>query len=89
MAARTPSAVITENFGSATLYKATFTAVDGGDTWASAITSAIGQLFSPTDAPSTQTYEGIDMTYTQSTGTFTFRCAEADRAGDLYVLARS
>ena len=89
MAAKTPSSVITENFGSATLYKASFTAIDNDDTWVSAITSVIGQWLNPTDDPSTQTYEGIDVTYTQATGTFTFRTAEADRAGDLYVLARN
>lgn len=85
----TPSAVITENFGSATLYKASFADIDNDDTWASAITSAIGYWFNPTDTPSTQTYEGIDITYTQSTGSFTFRTAEDDRTGDLYVLVRS
>lgn len=88
MAARTPSTVITENLGSTTLYKVTFTDIDVGDTYESDILSAVAYWCSPTDLP-TQTKEGIDVGYAQTTGIFTFTPGEANRTGDLFILAKS
>ena len=88
MAQKAPSAVITENFGSTTLYRCTFTDIDDADTYTSNVTSAVMWWCNPTDEP-TNEFENIDVGYAQSTGTFTFYPAEASRTGDLYILARS
>ena len=88
MAAKTPSTVLIENFGQNTLYIATFSDIDTGDTWASKITSAVAYWGNLTD-DGTQTKEAIDITYTQSSGSFTFHVGEADRTAVIYVLAKS
>jgi len=90
MAAKTPDSIVIENLGSNTLYKCRFSTndIDDADTYASKITSAIAYWCSPTDLP-TQTKEGIDVAYVQSTGTFTFYTGENNRTGDLFILAKS
>jgi hypothetical protein len=91
MAAKTPDSVITENFGSNTMYICKFGTndIDDADTYTvAALTNVIAYWVSPTDAP-TQTKEGIDVGYTQATGVFTFRTAEANRTGNLYILAKT
>jgi hypothetical protein len=87
MAAKTPDSVITENFGTKTLYKTRFSTndIDDGDTYASAILNAVAYWVSPIDAP-VQTKEGIDVGYVATTGGFTFYTAEANRQGDLFIL---
>jgi len=90
MAAKTPDSVITENFGQNTLYVATFSTsdMDDADYWTSKITSAIAYWVTADDDP-TQNKEGIDVGYTQSSGTFTFYTGEANRTGKLYILAKT
>ncbi len=90
MPAKTPDSVITENFGQNTLYIATFSTndIDDGDTWTSKITSVINQWANATDDP-TQTKEGIDVGYTQTTGKFTFYTGENNRTGQLCILAKT
>jgi hypothetical protein len=85
MAAKTPSSTITENFGSKTLYKMTFTDIDDGDTYASAIIDAVAYWCNPTDVP-TQTQEGVDVGYTATTGAVVFYTGEDNRTCDLYML---
>ena len=89
MATVTPSAVITENFGGATLYKATFSAIQtDSDTWTSNIPSVVGYWFHATDDPTTQTSGRVDVSLSAvSTGTFRFRPSEAAKTGDLYVMS--
>lgn len=89
MAGKTPSTVITENFGTNTMYKCSFTDIDNGDTYTvTPLTSAVAYWCNPTDVP-TQTNEGIDVGYSQTTGVFTFSTGENDRTGDLYILAKA
>lgn len=87
MAAKTPDSIITENFGSKTLYKCIFSTndIDDADTYASTIKDPIAYWCNGTDAP-TQGNEGIDVGHSTTTGTFTFRTAEANRTGELYIL---
>lgn len=87
MAAITPSAVITENLGNNTLYKISFTTINDADTYASTMTNVYGWWANGTNAP-TQNKEGIDVGYTQSTGSFVFYTGEDGRTGDLYVLCK-
>jgi len=88
MAAKTPSAVVTENLGSNTLYKVSFTDIDIGDTYESKILSATSYWCNGTDTAAT-TKEGIDVGYSQTTGVFTFSSGENNRTGDLYILAKA
>jgi hypothetical protein len=94
MAAKTPDSVIIENFGSNTMYKCTFGTtsahdIDNGDTYTvTPLTNVVSYWCSPTDAP-TQTHEGIDVGYAQTTGVFTFSTGEDNRTGDLFILAKS
>ena len=90
MAAATLSTVITENFGTNTLYKATFTNIDTTNTYTvTPMTNVVAYWCSPTDIPSTITKTGIDVSYAQTTGIFTFSTSEAGRTGDLYILAKT
>jgi hypothetical protein len=90
MAAKTPSTTIKESWGSLTLYISTFTDIDDGDTWASAIPYPVGYWINCTDDPDTQTSGKIDLTLsTASTGAFTFQAGEDDRAAMVYVLTKS
>lgn len=90
MAAKTPDNVRTHNFGQNTLYVATFSTndIDDGDTWASAITSAIAWWGNLTD-DGTQEKEGLDIGYAQTTGSFTFYTSENNRTGLVYILAKT
>jgi hypothetical protein len=89
-AARTPS-LIEESVGSLKLYYTDVMAdVDDGDTFATGLTNRIlACWFDPTDDPSTQTSNGVDVTYTYSTGALVFQCGEDSRTGKLYILSRS
>ena len=90
MAAKTPSSVKIENFGTSTMYIASFADIDSGDTWASNVTEAIMYWANPTDNP-TRLFENIDVSYSNSattSGVFNFYPAENSRTCDLYVLTR-
>ena len=90
MAAKTPSTVITENFGSNTMYIAHFTDIDNGDSYTvTPMTNVVAYWCNPTAAAGTQTKEGIDVGYAQTTGVFTFSTGEDNKAGDLYILAKT
>lgn len=85
--ARTPTSLIKESAGSMSLWIAPFTAVDDTDTYASGMTNRIVMAwFNPTDVPTGGEYQGVDVTYTLSTGAIVFNCGEDDRAGNLYIL---
>lgn len=94
MAIKTPSTVVTENFGSNTLYKASFADIDTGDTYATYLTSAVAYWCNGTDVPASGV-QGIDVRYSVDTdnvipsGIFTFSTGEANRTGDLYILLKS
>jgi hypothetical protein len=87
MAAKLPDSVVTENFGSKTLYICTFSTndIDDADTYASGIIDAVAYWCNGTDTP-TQGTEGIDVGYTATTGSFVFYTGEANRTGILYIL---
>lgn len=88
MAAKTPSSVYTESFGTTTMYICPFADIDNGDTYTvTPLTNVIGFWCQATNAP-TQTHEGIDVGYAQSTGVFTFSTGEDNRTGTLYILVR-
>jgi hypothetical protein len=85
--ARTPTSTVLESLGSMRLHISAFTAVDDTDTYASGhVNSIVMAWFNPTDVPTGATYEGVDVTYTLSTGAIVFNCGEDDRAGNLYIL---
>jgi hypothetical protein len=85
--ARTPSSLIQESVGSMTLWIAPFTVIDDTDTYASGQTNRIVAAWcDPTDVPTGAAKEGIDVTYTLSTGAITFNVGEDARAGNLYML---
>lgn len=93
MAAITPTTTLTENFGSTTMYIATFSGIntttpETGDTWTSNIPSVVGHWFHATDDPTTQTSGRVDVSLSAvSSGQFRFRAGETDKAGQLYVLS--
>jgi len=84
-AARTPSLIIREKWGSLDLHIATLDTVDDTDTYASGIKRVVGYWANGTDDPTTQTSGKIDVS--ESSGTFTFNCGEDDRSCMLYVLS--
>lgn len=91
MAAKTPDSIKKHNFGSMTLFIATFSTndIDDNDTWASGIPYPVGYWGNLTD-DGTQTVEGIDVELsTASTGAFVFSVGEANRTGVIYVLSKS
>ena len=85
--ARTPTRLIRESAGSMELWIAPFTAVDDMDTYASGQAKRIvSAWFNPTDVPSGAEKQGVDVTYTYSTGAIVFNCGEDARAGNLNIL---
>lgn len=88
MAAATLDTVVTENFGSKTLYKVHFSNIDDAQTWTSNLYNVFAYWATRTVVP-TQTKEGIDVGLEQSTSIFTFYTAENTVVGDLYVLVNS
>ena len=84
MAAKTPSTIERESFGSKVVLKATFADLDDGDTRTSGLGGQVwGQVFQRTDDPTTQASVGCSVN--QSDGVFTFYPAENDTAGYLFV----
>ena len=94
MAEKTPNAIKRDSVGSNTLITATFTDndIDDGDTWDSHITEVVGFWVNLTDDP-TKGYERLSIEHSNTVngnqnGRFTFYSAEANRQGDLYILAK-
>ena len=87
MAVRTPDPIIIENTGSSTLHIATFSAVDDGDTWVSAIQNIIGYWAVASDDVTSGQLAGIDLALSGTT--FTFNTGEDDRSALVYVLSKS
>lgn len=89
MAAKTPVSILRESLGSLTLHIATFTTndIDDADTWASGIPGIVGAWCNPTDDPTTQASNGIDLGISGST--ITFYAGESNRTGIVFVLSRS
>lgn len=89
MAAKTPTKIYRESCGSVTKVIAVFSGtndIDDNDTWATGIPNITGYWCNPTDDPTTQTKEAIDVTLTTpSTGLLTFRVGEANREGVVHV----
>ena len=88
--ARTPT-LIEESVGSMKLYWTdVMTDVDDADTFASGLTNRIvAAWFNPTDNPTTQTSNSVDVNYVYSTGAITFQTGETNRTGKLYILTSS
>jgi hypothetical protein len=88
--ARTPT-LYEESVGSMKLYWTDVMAdVDDTDTFASGLSNRIvATWFNPTDDPSTQASNAIDVNYTYSTGAIVFQCGEDSRTGKLYILTLS
>ena len=92
MGAKTADTIQKHNFGSMTLYVATFSTndIDDGDTWASGIPYPIAYWGNLTDAASAQTNNQVNVTLsTASSGAFTFQTGESNRTGVIYVLTKS
>lgn len=92
MAAKTADSIIKHNFGSMTLYVATFSTndIDDGDTWASGIPYPVAYWGNLTDDPTAQTNGQLNVALsTASTGAFTFYTGESNRTGKIYVLTKS
>lgn len=84
MGSVTPSSVTQYNSGSFNLLVCPFAdTTDDGDTWASGLETVLGFWANGTDDP-TQTKEGIDVS--ESSGTFTFSLGEDNRSFTLYVM---
>ena len=88
--ARTPTLKL-ESAGSLMLYYTDEMAdVDDGDTFASGLSNRIiAAWFNASTNPSTQTSNGVDVTYTYSTGAIIFQCGENNNTGKLYILTSS
>ena len=87
MGAVTPSSISRQNLGSVNLLICPFAnTTDNDDYWESGLSSVIGHWGSVTDDP-TQTKEGIAVS--ESSGKFTFRMSENDKAFTLYVLTNN
>jgi len=84
MAARTPSLIVRETFGSLQIHILTFSDIDHGDTYVSGIKRVVGYWANGTDDPTAKA-ERIEVAH--SAGTFTFSTGEDDRTGMLYVLS--
>ena len=94
MAALTHSTVKQNSVGNLTLSVISFTDIDNADTYNSGIPSVVGWWINATDAPTTQSFEKIDVKYDEDipgskVGRFTFYTAETSRTGDLYILSRT
>ena len=90
MAAKTASTLEKYSFGSMTLYVATFTDIDDGDSWASGIPYPVAYWGNLTDDPTAQTNNALNIGLTTaSTGAFAFYSGEDDRAAKIYVLTES
>ena len=96
MAAKTADSIQKHNFGSMTLYIATFSSedathgIDDGDTWASGIPYPIAYWGNLTDDPTAQTNNQVNVTLsTAATGAFTLQTGENNRTGVIYVLTKS
>jgi len=87
MAVRTPDPLLIENTGSSTLHIATFSDIDDGDTWASAIQNIIGYWAVASDDVTSGQLAGIDLSLSSST--FTFNTGEDDRTAIVYVLSKN
>ena len=87
MADRTPDPIIIENTGSSKLHIATFSDIDNGDTWVSAIENIIGYWAVASDDVTSGQLAGIDLSL--SSGTFTFNTGEDNRTALVYVLSKS
>lgn len=88
--ARTPTLKL-ESAGSMSLYYTDeLTDIDDGDTFASGLTNRIiAAWFNASSNPTTQTSNGVDVTYTYSSGAIVFQCGEANNTGKLYILTLS
>lgn len=84
----TPTAITQHSFGSMKLVSATFAATaDDGDTWVSGFnTNVVGFWAQDTDNPTTQVGVGTAVTYTTTSGTFTFYPAEDNKPFTLMVM---
>lgn len=88
--ARTPTLYL-DSVGDMKLYwTAEMSDVDDGDTFASGLSNRIvAAWFDPTDDPTTQASNAVDVNYTYSTGAITFQTGEDNRTGKLYILTLS
>jgi hypothetical protein len=88
--ARTPT-LIEESVGDMKLYWTSEMAdVDDGDTFATGMTNRIvAAWFDPTDDPTTQASNAVDVNYVYATGAITFQTGEDNRTGKLYILTLS
>jgi hypothetical protein len=89
MADATLTSVSNESMGSMRLITAKFSNIDDTNTWGPKLQGVIGYWCNPTDDSTTQTSNVIDVTWSDTTQTFTFSCGEDGRAGTLYVLTKS
>lgn len=88
MAAKTPSSV--KNLGpvgDCRLILASFTDIDDGDTWASALNGIVAVIAQDTDNPTTQASVGCAVAFSGST--ITFYPAEDNKTVDLFIWVRS
>lgn len=91
MAALSPSSgyPVRENIGSRNLHIVKFAAVTGDDTYASGITSAIGYWANFELAGGSTLVCGVNVTYAQSTGIFTFQVSVAAQPVTLYIVSNA
>lgn len=86
MASKTPT-VVRESFGSLTAHIATFSDIDLGDYWASAIPGILAVI--PCNVDQALTWANFTCCFTASNGTIWFQTGVDNRASRIIVLSKS
>ena len=91
MAAKTPDTIIRESLGKLKLHICDFTTtnIDNEDTYASGITSIVGEpIFAVSVDPTSQGDENCNVVTTTSTGSIEFHSPQDNLTGTLYIYSR-
>ena len=92
MAVKTADTLIKHNFGSMTLYVATFSTsdIDDGDDWFSGIPHPVAAWGNLTDDSTANSNGQLNIgVATAATGAFKFYTGESNRTGVVYVLTKT